>query len=121
MIATKYEEIYPPTLKDLIYITDNAYEKEDILKMETQILISLDFNIQQTSAFRFLERYQKLFHLDNPSFCLAQYFLELSLLDSKMNQFLSSEQAITALYAAKKIQSLSIPFSKIEKHTSYTE
>ena len=34
MIATKYEEIYPPTVKDLVYITDNAYKKEDILSME---------------------------------------------------------------------------------------
>lgn len=31
MIATKYEEIYPPTIKDLVYITDNAYSKEEIL------------------------------------------------------------------------------------------
>lgn len=34
MIATKYEEIYPPTIKDLVYITDNAYSKEEILQME---------------------------------------------------------------------------------------
>lgn len=31
LIATKYEEIYPPTIKDLVYITDNAYSKEEIL------------------------------------------------------------------------------------------
>jgi cyclin A len=34
MIGTKYEEIYPPTVKDLSYITDNAYEKSEILAME---------------------------------------------------------------------------------------
>ena len=26
-IASKYEEIYPPELKDFIYITDRAYSK----------------------------------------------------------------------------------------------
>lgn len=26
-IACKYEEIYPPDLKDFVYITDNAYTK----------------------------------------------------------------------------------------------
>jgi len=31
MIATKYEEIYPPTVKDMEYITDNAYKREEIL------------------------------------------------------------------------------------------
>lgn len=27
MIACKYEEIYPPTVKDFIYVTKNAYTK----------------------------------------------------------------------------------------------
>ena len=44
-ISTKYEEIYPPTVKDLIYITDNAYTHADILQMESAILTGLDFNI----------------------------------------------------------------------------
>jgi G2/mitotic-specific cyclin-B, other len=26
-IASKYEEIYPPELKDFVYITDGAYKK----------------------------------------------------------------------------------------------
>lgn len=46
LISTKYEEIYPPTCKDMVYITDNAYSKEDILAMESNVLIALDFNIQ---------------------------------------------------------------------------
>ena len=28
LIATKYEEIYPPTVKDFIYLTDDTYTKE---------------------------------------------------------------------------------------------
>ena len=27
MIATKYEEIYPPTVKDFIFVTKNAYSR----------------------------------------------------------------------------------------------
>lgn len=34
LIACKYEEIYPPIVKDFVYITDNAYTKEEILDME---------------------------------------------------------------------------------------
>ena len=45
LIACKYEEIYPPIVKDFVYITDNAYTKEDILQMESKILQTLDFNI----------------------------------------------------------------------------
>jgi G2/mitotic-specific cyclin-B, other len=28
MIATKYEEIYPPTVKDFIFVTKNAYTRQ---------------------------------------------------------------------------------------------
>ena len=31
LIASKYEEIYAPEVRDFVYITDNAYTKEEIL------------------------------------------------------------------------------------------
>lgn len=91
LITTKYEEIYPPTVKDFVYITDNAYSKEEVLGMECDILQTLDFDIQQTTPFRFLERYTKVMRADSVTFYLAQYLLELGLLDSKMSKFLPSE------------------------------
>lgn len=45
LVACKYEEIYPPIVKDFVYITDNAYTKEEILVMERKMLQTLDFNI----------------------------------------------------------------------------
>jgi len=45
LISTKYEEIYPPTVKDFVYITDNAYSKDEVLAMESEILSVLDFDI----------------------------------------------------------------------------
>ena len=91
LIATKYEEIYPPTVKDLVYITDNAYSKTEILSMESDILVAMDFDIQLTSQYRFLERYAKIAKSDAVTFSFAQYFLELGLLDSKMSKFIPSE------------------------------
>ena len=45
LIATKYEEIYPPLLKDLVHITENSCSAVDILDMEKDILMKLDFDI----------------------------------------------------------------------------
>jgi hypothetical protein len=45
LIATKYEEIYPPLLKDFVFITDSSYTSEQILDMEIKILITLDFDL----------------------------------------------------------------------------
>ena len=41
LIASKYEEIYPPIVSDFVYITDNAYTREEILQMEQRMLTSL--------------------------------------------------------------------------------
>ena len=34
LIASKYEEIYPPELRDLVYICDRAYTRQDVSKTE---------------------------------------------------------------------------------------
>ena len=87
LIATKYEEIYPPTVKDFIFVTKNAFSRTQILDMEKNMLFSLEFQIQETSSFRFLERFSKIAKADSVVFFLSQYLLELALLDSKMNQY----------------------------------
>ena len=43
LIASKYEEIYPPTVKDFVYISKNSFTSSQILDMETQILFLLEF------------------------------------------------------------------------------
>ena len=41
LIASKYEEIYVPDIQDFVFISDNAYSKKEILKMEFDILKTL--------------------------------------------------------------------------------
>ena len=60
LIASKYEEIYAPEVRDFVYITDNAYTKQEIFEMENQMLSTLEFNITTPSAYRFLERFVKV-------------------------------------------------------------
>ena len=49
LIATKYEEIYAPEVRDFVYITDNAYTADEILEMEYRILKALDFDVTTPS------------------------------------------------------------------------
>ena len=60
LISTKYEEIYPPELKDLLNLSENKFTKEEVLKMENEVLSTLEFNFMAPSALRFLERFRKL-------------------------------------------------------------
>ena len=45
LIACKYEEIWPPLIKDYIHMCDHAYDKNNIIAMELDMLEKLDFNI----------------------------------------------------------------------------
>ena len=59
-IASKYEEVITPSLTDYVYIADEAYNKKEILKMEEQILVALQFDITVPSAYMFLKRFCKV-------------------------------------------------------------
>lgn len=71
LIASKYEEIYAPEVWDFEYITDKAYNKEEILEMESRILNTVNFNVTSPSSYRFLERYFKLSNAEPKVFSLA--------------------------------------------------
>jgi hypothetical protein len=43
LIATKYEEIHPPEMKDLLQISENKFSKADVLSMELHVLQVLQF------------------------------------------------------------------------------
>jgi hypothetical protein len=118
LIACKYEEIYPPIVKDFVYITDNAYTKEEILEMERKLLSTLDFNIQITSSFRFLERYCKVAKTDPLIFNLSRYLIELSLVNYKMIKYTNSNLTCSAIYLALKMTKNPVPWSELlVKHT----
>ena len=38
LISTKYEEIYPPDLRDLLAVSENKFQREQVLVMEKDIL-----------------------------------------------------------------------------------
>ena len=38
LLASKYEEIWAPEVRDFVYISDKAYTREQILDMEKQML-----------------------------------------------------------------------------------
>lgn len=122
LIACKYEEIYPPIVKDFVYITDNAYTKEEILTMEKKMLTTLDFDIQITSSFRFLERYTKIAKADSLVFNLARYLMELSFTNYKMLRFSASNLASSALYLSLKMTKHSFCWNEsLTKHSHFKE
>ena len=103
LIASKYEEIYVPDLKDFVFISDNAYTKEEIIEMERSMLIKLEFSITTPSSYRFLQRFAKVAKVKDQLFCLAQYLLELTLIEQRMLVYKPSYVAAAALFLSIKL------------------
>ncbi len=104
LIGCKYEEIYPPEVRDFVYATGKTYTDVDIIKMEGTILAALQFETLHVSSFRFLEWFHLVSHdeTERMSFFLAQFLLELALIDYNMLKYSSSLLAASALNFARK-------------------
>ena len=103
MIAAKYEEIYPPDLKVYSYITDDAYNKDQVKFMETQILKVLNFDTTITSPMKFFYVLHKLMEFGQTASFFAEYLMDISILDVKMLKYLPSEIAATAVWMGIKV------------------
>jgi hypothetical protein len=120
LIACKYEEIYAPEIRDFVYITDKAYTKEEILSMENDILLQLEYNITVPSSFRYLELFNVYLKLDDSAFMFCRYLLELFLVDYKMVKYNPTLLAAATIYITLKITKKG-EYEKLYHTTGYGE
>jgi G2/mitotic-specific cyclin-B, other len=93
LLASKYEEIYPPEVKDCVFITDRAYTRQDILEMEVSILEELKFNLTVPNAYPFLQRFLFIAQATSTMKFAASYYLDRMLQE---HDFLSFRPSLLA-------------------------
>lgn len=101
LVAAKFEEIYPPEIRELVYICDKAYTKDDIVQMELAMLTVLEFKLRVPTAVQFLDRCMK--GCNETHRALSQYIAELSLTDARMVRFSPSLLAASTTYLGAKL------------------
>ena len=119
LIASKYEEIYAPEVRDFVYISDKAYTREQILAMESIMLNTLSFNLTVPSALRFAQRWAKVAGADTTCKHLINYLLELTLQDSKFLKYPPSYAASAATFLALKMTGKVTWTPALQAHTRY--
>jgi len=103
-IAAKYEEIFPPDVAEFVYITDDTYTKQQVLRMEHLILKVLNFHMNAPTANCFLLHFLRYCKADAKTEHLARYLAELTLIEAEpFLEFLPSEVASSALYLSMYI------------------
>ncbi|XP_047319622.1 G2/mitotic-specific cyclin C13-1-like [Impatiens glandulifera] len=109
LIASKFEESNPPiSVDDMCYITDYTYINEEVVKMESDILKSLKFEVSNPTVLTFLRRFARISEEDckypNSKFELLGYYLaELSLVDYCCLMFLPSMIASSVVFLSRFI------------------
>lgn len=101
LLASKYEEIYFPEIRDFVYITDNAYNRRQILKMEEVVLNVLKFDLTVPTANCFVRRFIKTANYSSSKLThMATYISERMLQEYSMLNFPPSIVAASAVSMA---------------------
>jgi len=98
-VAAKYEEIYPPDVGEFVYITDDTYNKKQVLRMEHLVLKVLDFNLAVVTPHFFLTSFSKAAASGEREVALAAYLAELMLLDAETYLTYASDRRAAAAVA----------------------
>jgi cyclin B len=103
-MCSKYEDEYPPEIRDMIFICDNAYSKQEIIDMEWNILSKFNFNLLYTptiytfnSLFSFFGLFEKKVVVCMMYLCNI-YTLYTDFLQYNLSKIVSSTVAIAQDY-----------------------
>lgn len=121
LLASKYEEIYAPEVRDFTYISDNAYTSDEVLEMERHMLLTLQFRFSNPLPLHFLRRDSKAAGADSATHNTAKFIMELGLVDYIMVKYLPSQIAAAALYISMDINDFGDWDETIAHYSKYTE
>ncbi|XP_058108149.1 G2/mitotic-specific cyclin-2-like isoform X2 [Magnolia sinica] len=122
LLACKYEEICVPLLEDFIYISDGAYTRVDVLKMEKSMLNTLQFNMSVPTPFVFMKRFLKAAESDTKLEMVSFYLMELCMVEYQMLKFPPSLLSAAAVYAGRCMLRRSPTWTKtLRHHSTYSE
>merc|ERR1712142_1003679 len=92
---------------DFLYVCDDAYTRDQLMKMERKMLGVVGFDLGYSLSYRFLRRYGRVCRVTMPVLTLARYILELSLMEYAVNVEVSeSEVAAGCLVLALKMKGI---------------
>jgi cyclin B len=107
LISCKSQEIYFPHQSKFLEVTDGAYNKEEMLTMENEILKKLNFKILFPTSNDFYNVLSKLYNFEKKQYFLGKYFIESVLIDYKMIKYSGSIISAASTYLVMKYYGIS--------------
>ncbi|CAH8496035.1 unnamed protein product [Heterobilharzia americana] len=104
MVACKHEERQMPQLNEFLYITDNAYTKEEFIEAERRLLTAVDFAVHRPNPYVFLRRYARVLdaHSGTVQFT-SRFLLEAGMHSHTISLKRESRKAAAVLWLARVV------------------
>ena len=114
ILASKFNEIYTCCIKDLIYFSDNAFSKQQFLKMQEHILKKLDYNMMQPCMHHFANYYILYYNFNKESQIYIYYICVLSCFDYEISTtYLKTDIALVVCKIINDLFKLKIIFQDL--------
>lgn len=116
LIATKYEEVVPPSIRDILRISDSGYTEQDILSAEKYMLRTLRWDLSYPSPLNWLRRASKADEYDVITRTMAKFLIEISVVDERLLKYTPSILAAAGLWLARLIMGRAEWVSKLKPY-----
>ncbi|KAK9729358.1 G2/mitotic-specific cyclin [Basidiobolus ranarum] len=121
LIASKYEEIYAPSIENFIYMTDGGYTEDEVKKAERYMLQVIEWNMSYPNPLNFLRRVSKADNYDVQTRTIAKYLMEVTLMDHRLLHCPPSMAAAASLYLARLMLKRGSWDANLTHYSGYSE
>jgi len=120
-IASKYEEIRPLEIKQLVEVCDCCYTKRQIFAKENDMLNTLNYRLCVPTSLTFLLRFLKVANANRKMAHMSMYILEGTLGCFNLLHYLPSQMAAASIYIARTtLLNGQVTWTKLlEEYTGY--
>ena len=104
LLASKYEEIYAPSVNEFCYISNNTYSREEIIAMERRVAEQLGYRLRCATPKTFMARYLRAAGAKRGDLVtnLTKYTCELSLQEYRFLKYRPSEVCAAVILNARR-------------------
>ncbi|MGH0175784.1 UNVERIFIED_CONTAM: hypothetical protein FKN15_071998 [Acipenser sinensis] len=121
VICTRYTSKEILTIREAVWLTDNTYKYEDLVRMMGEVISALEGKIRTPTLLDYGEVLLSLSPLDRRSENLLHYICELSLLYTSLSQYSPARLAAAALLLTRILHRHANPWpSQLSECTGYS-
>lgn len=74
LLGCKYEEIYVPEINDFVYLSDNAFTKDEVKSSLVDVFRTINYSLSRPFSLTFLRRFSKVSGVSNIFFACTKFY-----------------------------------------------